>query len=150
MARECDYTIEAANHRRFRDLVGNDPNYVVPRLHDDLSTHRVITTEFVSGVPVDKLFDADEAVRNRVAELILRITTRELFEYRFMQTDPNFSNFLYDTRWCAASACSRRAAVRKSVDDYATGLPALRATAMASLKPRGQWGSSLAPRTRSC
>lgn len=28
--------------------------------------------------------------------LLLRLTLRELFDWHFMQTDPNWGNFLYD------------------------------------------------------
>ena len=35
-------------------------------------------------------------VRNDVGSLLLRLTIRELFDWRFMQTDPNWGNFLYD------------------------------------------------------
>lgn len=33
-------------------------------------------------------------VRNHVARLVLMVTVRELFVWRFMQTDPNWGNFL--------------------------------------------------------
>jgi predicted unusual protein kinase regulating ubiquinone biosynthesis (AarF/ABC1/UbiB family) len=35
-------------------------------------------------------------VRNSVAQRIMLLTIRELFEFHLMQTDPNWSNFLYD------------------------------------------------------
>lgn len=35
-------------------------------------------------------------VRDRVATRLLALTLKELFEWRFMQTDPNWGNFLYD------------------------------------------------------
>lgn len=35
-------------------------------------------------------------IRNDVGSLLLRLTIRELFNWRFMQTDPNWGNFLYD------------------------------------------------------
>lgn len=35
--------------------------------------------------------------RDYIGTELLRITLRELFEFRFMQTDPNFANFLYDS-----------------------------------------------------
>lgn len=35
-------------------------------------------------------------IRNDVGSLLLRLTVRELFDWRFMQTDPNWGNFLYD------------------------------------------------------
>ena len=37
-----------------------------------------------------------QAIRNDVGALLLRLTIRELFDWRFMQTDPNWGNFLYD------------------------------------------------------
>lgn len=35
-------------------------------------------------------------MRDRVGTLLLRLTLKELYEWRFMQTDPNWGNFLYD------------------------------------------------------
>lgn len=37
-----------------------------------------------------------QEIRDDVAKKLLRLTLRELFEFRFMQTDPNWGNFLYD------------------------------------------------------
>ena len=37
-----------------------------------------------------------QEIRNDVGSLLLRLTIRELFDWRFMQTDPNWGNFLYD------------------------------------------------------
>ena len=39
----------------------------------------------------------DQSVRDDVGTRLLRLTLRELFDWRFMQTDPNFANFLYDS-----------------------------------------------------
>ena len=33
----------------------------------------------------------------QIGENILRLCLSEVFEYHFMQTDPNWANFLYDT-----------------------------------------------------
>jgi len=97
LTRECDYTQEAAHQRRFRQLIGeDDPEFGVPRVIDEFSTERLLTTEFVSGLPLDRFAAAPAHVRNRIGELFLKLTLRELFQFRFMQTDPNFSNFLYD------------------------------------------------------
>eukprot|EP01006_Ploeotia_vitrea_P037359 TRINITY_DN66123_c5_g2_i1.p2 TRINITY_DN66123_c5_g2~~TRINITY_DN66123_c5_g2_i1.p2 ORF type:complete len:574 (-),score=284.34 TRINITY_DN66123_c5_g2_i1:86-1807(-) len=95
---ECDYEREAANQKRFRDLVADEPAINVPAVIDELSTKRVLTTEMVRGVPIDRLNHnmVSSDVRNSVASILLRIVLRELFEFRFMQTDPNWSNFLFD------------------------------------------------------
>jgi aarF domain-containing kinase len=36
-------------------------------------------------------------VRDRVGSTLLTLTLKELFEWRLMQTDPNFGNFLFDS-----------------------------------------------------
>ena len=38
--------------------------------------------------------------------LLLKLTIKELFEWRFMQTDPNWGNFLYDEASGGLTACS--------------------------------------------
>lgn len=40
--------------------------------------------------------EMSQADRDFVGTLLLRITLLELFEWRFMQTDPNWGNFMYD------------------------------------------------------
>lgn len=36
--------------------------------------------------------------RTHIAESVLKLCLRELFELKCMQTDPNWSNFLYDEK----------------------------------------------------
>lgn len=102
LTEECDYRIEARNQERFRELLASEPRVNVPRVIKELSTRRVLTTEMVSGVPVDQLAVDEngqglpQEVRDQVATTLIHVCLRELFEFRFMQTDPNWSNFLYD------------------------------------------------------
>ena len=49
LSRECDYELEAANQKRFRDLVLDSEGFYVPRVVDDFSSRKVLTTELVSG-----------------------------------------------------------------------------------------------------
>ncbi len=42
------------------------------------------------------LLQLSQAERDRVGTLLMRVALRELFSWRFMQTDPNWANFLYD------------------------------------------------------
>ncbi|CAN0072803.1 unnamed protein product, partial [Hapterophycus canaliculatus] len=57
---------------------------------------QVLTTHLAPGVPVDQVLPMPQEVRNHVARLMLRCTINELFAWRFMQTDPNWGNFLFD------------------------------------------------------
>ncbi len=95
--READYVSEAASLSAYRRLIADDPHFFVPRVHDDLSTTRILAMDFAEGVPIDRLaapgFHRDQ--RDRAATSLTRLTLRELFEFRLAQTDPNFGNFLY-------------------------------------------------------
>lgn len=99
LALEVDYLNEARQGKKFSQLVGTSDGYVVPRVFDELTTKRVLVNELMNGIAVDKLSDIEgitEDTKNNVAKRLLKLTLREVFEFQFMQTDPNWSNFLYD------------------------------------------------------
>ncbi len=85
---------------RYRDLILKDPilrkHVSVPKIFPELSSKQVLTSSFVSGVPIDKAAVLSQQVRNAIARAMLVMTIKELFEWKFMQSDPNFSNFIYD------------------------------------------------------
>ncbi|TPX30955.1 hypothetical protein SmJEL517_g05609 [Synchytrium microbalum] len=95
---ECDYLREAENSSRMRTLLKGDSGFVVPKVVEELSTSQVLTSEFVEGVPIGETGKLSQAIRDSIGDRILRLCLRELFEFRFMQTDPNWSNFLYDAK----------------------------------------------------
>ncbi|PHT60251.1 AarF domain-containing protein kinase 4 [Capsicum baccatum] len=96
LSRECDYELEAKNQKRFGVLLSGKKGFYVPVVIDDLSSKRVLTSELVPGIPIDKVALLDQETRNYVGRKLLELTLMELFVFRFMQTDPNWSNFLYD------------------------------------------------------
>lgn len=96
LAWEVDYKREAECAKKFKELVKPYPEYYVPDVIDELSASQVYTTELISGTPVDKLVDAPQELRNKVCHRLLRLTLLELYEFNFMQTDPNWSNFFYN------------------------------------------------------
>ncbi|XP_042429802.1 protein ABC transporter 1, mitochondrial-like isoform X1 [Zingiber officinale] len=96
LSRECDYELEAANQKRFRELLSDSKGFYVPRVIDDISSKKVLTTELITGVPIDKVALLSQGVRDYVGEKLLELTLKELFAFQFMQTDPNWSNFLFD------------------------------------------------------
>lgn len=99
---ECDYIREAEHQERLRQLVADDPilsstnRFVVPAVISELSTERVLTTDFCPGSTIDVVAHLSQEERNRIAKTILYLTFREIFVWRLMQTDPNWGNFLYD------------------------------------------------------
>ena len=70
--------------------------FIVPDVVESASTSKILTTTLVAGVPVDQITHLSQDVRNDVGRRILSLTIKELFEWRFMQTDPNWSNFIYN------------------------------------------------------
>ncbi|RPH97407.1 MAG: AarF/ABC1/UbiB kinase family protein [Lysobacterales bacterium] len=94
---EADYRVEADNLRRYRRLVRDEPDFLVPRVHDDLTTTRILAMDFMDGEALDSLGRPGVAQkeRDRCGSLLQRLLFRELFEFRTMQTDPNFANYLY-------------------------------------------------------
>lgn len=85
---------------RFCELVGDDPEFEVPRVIHELSTRRVLVSTWLEGMPIDQVVEQGfpQPVRDRIARKLLRLTLKELFEWRFMQTDPNWGNFFYNPK----------------------------------------------------
>jgi len=94
---EADYVREAAQMRRYGALLAGNPAFVVPQPVDDFSGQRILTMDFIPGAPIDTLESADQATRDAAMGALLGLVLRELFEFGFMQTDPNFANY----RWQA-------------------------------------------------
>jgi predicted unusual protein kinase regulating ubiquinone biosynthesis (AarF/ABC1/UbiB family) len=95
LAQEADYLAESRFLERYARLVADEPRLVVPRVHRDLTTTRIMAMDFVEGEPLEALATAPQATRDAVGALLERLLFRELFEFRVMQTDPNFANYLY-------------------------------------------------------
>uniref|UniRef100_A0A673W2M6 Atypical kinase COQ8A, mitochondrial n=1 Tax=Salmo trutta TaxID=8032 RepID=A0A673W2M6_SALTR len=96
LALECDYIREAKCAKKFQELLKDHPFFYVPDVIDELSSHAVLTTELVPGFPLDQAEQLSQELKNEICENILKLCLRELFEFRYMQTDPNWSNFFYD------------------------------------------------------
>lgn len=99
LTNECDYAREAISQERFKAYVGDDSDFEVPSVIPELSTKRILTTTWLKGMPIDAVSEggASQEVRNHIARKLLKLTLRELFVWRYMQTDPNWGNFFYDT-----------------------------------------------------
>lgn len=93
---ECDYTYEAKCSEKFRSLVGHDQDFYVPYVVNELTTKHVLVSELIHGLPLDKCESLDQETRNWLGEKLLHLCLKELFEFQFMQTDPNWSNFFYN------------------------------------------------------
>lgn len=96
LAWEVDYLREADYTERFAELVADHPEFRVPKVIKSFSTSSVLATELAPGVPIDQCFQMTEDHRKHIAKSVMKLCLLELFEFKCMQTDPNWANFLYD------------------------------------------------------
>jgi predicted unusual protein kinase regulating ubiquinone biosynthesis (AarF/ABC1/UbiB family) len=95
LAQEADYLAEASFLEQYSRLVADDPQIVLPRVHWDLTTARVMAMDYMEGEPLETLDGTPQTVRDALGTTLQKLLFRELFEFRVMQTDPNFANYLY-------------------------------------------------------
>jgi len=97
LRQEADYEAEAGFLRRYGELLGDDPFFRVPAVHDDFTTRHVLAMDRLEGLPLEDLCGAGhpQERRDRVGRALLELLLRELFEFRLSQTDPNIANYLW-------------------------------------------------------
>lgn len=98
LAWETDYEREAKAQARFRDLLADEPGvFTVPEVVQEACGPQVLTAELMTGKAVTKpALNLNQQQRDWIGTQILRLCFRELCEFNFMQTDPNWTNFLYN------------------------------------------------------
>ncbi|PSS02455.1 nuclear protein Es2-domain-containing protein [Coniella lustricola] len=94
---ECDYEREAQCAQRYRELLATEEDvFMVPEIYPEASGKQVLTMEFMDGVGVTRINSFTQEQRDWIGTQILRLCLREIVEFHFMQTDPNWTNFLFD------------------------------------------------------
>jgi len=99
---ELDYEIEAQHQRRLARLFRDHPHVHVPRVHTELSTQRVLVTEYVDGLRFDGIARLDETERDRIGEIVLRFFFGLVWREHLVAGDPHPDNCLLrqDGRVC--------------------------------------------------
>jgi len=92
---ELDYRQEARNQRLMAAYYDGHPTIHVPRIIDELSTRRVVTSELSDGARFHELADWSQAERDLAAETIYRFVFRSLYEIRAFNGDPHPGNYLF-------------------------------------------------------
>lgn len=92
---EADYRREGACMMQFSSLLADAREFMVPEMHDDLTTENILAMTRLDGDAVETLIHLPQAERDRIVSLLFRLLFREIFEFRLIQTDPNFANYRY-------------------------------------------------------
>ena len=93
---ETDYLREGAHLRQFAALLDGDPAFALPAYHEDWSTRDILAMSYLESQPIEALTSASSDERNRIMRDMIALTLREIFEFKVIQSDPNFANFRYD------------------------------------------------------
>ncbi len=91
---ECDYELEAANHRRIERYWRRHPFVRVPAVETSLSRRRVLVTEWVDGLDFERVAEEPDEVRDRYAETIYRFYYATASGLGVALGDPHPGNYL--------------------------------------------------------
>ena len=94
---ELDYVQEAENIRRTWEMFADFAAVIVPEVIAEASTRRVLTMEFVDGIPPREAASAryPQALKDTWGAVLFEFTLRGLFRNRFLHADPNLANFAF-------------------------------------------------------
>ena len=93
---ELDYLREADNQRQFAAYFDGHPTITVPKIVDELSTARVITSELATGARFAEMLGWSQQEKDLAAETIYRFTFRSLYELHAFNGDPHPGNYLFE------------------------------------------------------
>ncbi|EWC47764.1 hypothetical protein DRE_02964 [Drechslerella stenobrocha 248] len=114
LAWECDYKREAAAQTRFASLIASDETaarvFAVPRVIPEASGEQVLTMQYMHGESLASAADTlPQTDRDWIGTNVLRLCLLEIARWKYMQTDPNWSNFLFGHAPPGASGVPTRA-----------------------------------------
>ena len=93
---ELDYLEEARNTQRIGEDFRGDARVVIPEVHWDRTTSRVLTTDFIEGTPLSRLDPAKYSWEDRrqLAILGAQISMSQVFEHGAFHGDAHPSNII--------------------------------------------------------
>lgn len=94
--RELDYTNEARFADRFAQIFKDDHIIKIPKVYWDLTTRKVLTTEFINGVKISDLANVSAQGHDypKLARLGAEAFMRQVLEYGFFHGDLHPGNVL--------------------------------------------------------
>ena len=91
---ECDYELEAANHRRVERFWRGHPFVLVPAVDTALSTRRVLVTDWVDGIGFEAVTRQPDELRDRYAQIVYRFFYGTALDLGIALGDPHPGNYL--------------------------------------------------------
>ena len=95
---ELDYLKEAHNIKHSYDNFRKERKVKIPRVYDSLTTHRVLTMEFLEGVELRKIIMQPSKHRyfnaKKISHLVVESVMKQIFIDGFFHADPHPANIL--------------------------------------------------------
>lgn len=97
LCEEVDYTCELEKLQKYAQHTAGLTGVRLPAAYPELSTRRVLAMQRLRAPALLKWAQtAPQSERDAVGAKLLQLLLCELFQFGFMQTDPNPANYLYD------------------------------------------------------
>ncbi len=90
---ELDYELESRHQKLYTDILKDEPNVHVPEVIDDLSTSRLLTSEWMDGTKILEFKNSDIETRNTIALNMFRAWYVPLYHYGIIHGDPHLGNY---------------------------------------------------------
>jgi predicted unusual protein kinase regulating ubiquinone biosynthesis (AarF/ABC1/UbiB family) len=94
LTEELDYELEAQNQRSFARGYRGHPFIRVPDVLTELSTERVLVSDWIDGIGFDDVRAAPQPVRDRFGEIVFRFYIGSIFHIGRLMADPHPGNYL--------------------------------------------------------
>ncbi len=93
---EANYELERKHMKDYRELMASAHGFIVPEPIDDYCSKRVLTMTWEEGATLGDWMKTSPPLedRNKIGRKLLDLYCKEFFEWGFVQTDPNYGNFL--------------------------------------------------------
>jgi len=90
---ELDYDLEARHTKLYGILFKDDPLVKVPKIHDALSTRRLLSMSWMEGSPLINYKPHPQEDRNHIARCLFRAWWWPFAQYGVIHGDPHLGNY---------------------------------------------------------
>jgi predicted unusual protein kinase regulating ubiquinone biosynthesis (AarF/ABC1/UbiB family) len=90
---ELDYVNEARNMQIFQEILKGDLGVRIPKVHEDLSTGRLLIMDLQDGEKLAQFNRKSQAFRDKVAKNIFRSWYKPFYQYGILHGDPHLGNY---------------------------------------------------------
>ena len=95
IVKELDFELEARNMEKFRSYFETNSRICTPKNFEEYSTMKVLTMDFIDGVKITEMKDANiRADGKSIASIGAKCYFEQIFKYGFFHGDPHPGNLL--------------------------------------------------------